>query len=308
MCGCFVDDGQTVETSGATGPSETEDTGTNSSGNEATEGSTTAEESASETLATGSTEDSIEPVSSSDPSLTDSSSSTTNEPTTSTTDDPSSVSESEGFMCEEPFEDCNGEAEDECEANLDESGEHCGMCDNPCAGQCVGGLCQQSRIVFVTQDTHNGNLGGLEGADTICNEAANDANLPGNYYAWLSTSDSSPSERFEPTNRSFVMPNNVMVANNWDDLIDGMLITGIGVDQFGGPVEVAIGCSSGYVWSATTTSGELNGIHHCLNWTTFSPSFEGHTGIPGLPDATWTESPCLPQGCAANMHLYCFQQ
>ena len=36
-----------------------------------------------------------------------------------------------------------------------------------------------NRIVFLTSTTHTGNLGGLTGADAICNDLASTAGLPG---------------------------------------------------------------------------------------------------------------------------------
>jgi hypothetical protein len=47
--------------------------------------------------------------------------------------------------------------------------------------------------VFVTSTVHDGNLGGLAGADAICNSLASDAGLPGTYKAWLSDGFNSPS-------------------------------------------------------------------------------------------------------------------
>jgi len=39
--------------------------------------------------------------------------------------------------------------------------------------------------VFTTSTFHQGNLGGLAGADAICNARAAEASLPGIYMAWL---------------------------------------------------------------------------------------------------------------------------
>jgi len=312
--GCFIDDGRTMGASEATNTSEsgsaTQDISTTGESSgvtlaTATEGGTegtSVGEATTEAMSTG-------PTSTTDPGTTSGNatktSATISTQTGTGTDDPSSGT---GFSCEEPFEDCNGNPDDECEANLDESEEHCGMCDNPCAGVCNGGLCQQSQIVFVTANTFSGDLGGLTGADNICNESAADANLPGTYYAWLSTAVNNPVMRFEPTNRPYVMPNNQMVADDWSDLIDGMLLTGINVDQYGSLVATGIACSSTKVWSATTTSGQQASADHCQNWLTSNPNYSGDTGVQGMMDASWTDSPCAPRNCSEEHHLYCFQQ
>ena len=53
-----------------------------------------------------------------------------------------------------------------------------------CSSTCV----LEARLVFITSTLHDGNLGGVAGADQICNELASDAGLPGTYMAWLSSS------------------------------------------------------------------------------------------------------------------------
>ena len=53
-----------------------------------------------------------------------------------------------------------------------------------------------SGLVFVTSTTHNGNLGGVAGADAICNARAAAAGLPGSYLAWISMADDDPEFRF----------------------------------------------------------------------------------------------------------------
>src|SRR5690606_31062308 len=57
-------------------------------------------------------------------------------------------------------------------------------------GGCApGALCDgEYNYAFVTSQAYKGDLGGLEGADSICNELAADAGLPGTYVAWLSIS------------------------------------------------------------------------------------------------------------------------
>ena len=61
---------------------------------------------------------------------------------------------------------------------------------------CSSSCAKEYKIVFLTSKTYSGDLGGLDGADTICNDLALDAGLPGTYKAWLSDSFVSVSERF----------------------------------------------------------------------------------------------------------------
>ena len=76
-----------------------------------------------------------------------------------------------------------------------------------------------TRIAFVTSTVHQGNLGGLAGADTICNNLAQQAGLPGTYLAWLSGADASPSERFAKTKLAYVGTDGLLIANGYADLI-----------------------------------------------------------------------------------------
>ncbi|MCA9638830.1 MAG: DUF4215 domain-containing protein, partial [Myxococcales bacterium] len=62
--------------------------------------------------------------------------------------------------------------------------------------ECDASCQSEARHVFVTDETYNGALGGLAGADQKCQASASAANLPGSYYAWVSASDGSPSSRF----------------------------------------------------------------------------------------------------------------
>jgi hypothetical protein len=46
-------------------------------------------------------------------------------------------------FCEAPYADCDHKYSNGCETNTAESQAHCGACNQPCAGNCVSGECQQ---------------------------------------------------------------------------------------------------------------------------------------------------------------------
>lgn len=60
---------------------------------------------------------------------------------------------------------------------------------------CLDHVCQVeplpagAKLVFVTRTTFKGTLGGLSGADALCNAAAAAGMLPGRFKAWLSTNE-----------------------------------------------------------------------------------------------------------------------
>ena len=62
----------------------------------------------------------------------------------------------------------------------------------------------QQRRVFVTSTTSGPDLGGLAGADTVCNTLAADAGLGGAWVAWLSTQSVNAEDRLTPGSGPFV--------------------------------------------------------------------------------------------------------
>ncbi len=200
---------------------------------------------------------------------------------------------------------------------------------------CNGTVDENVKYMFVSSTTHNGNLGGLAGADTICDDLASAAGLPdGDYMAWLSDSASSPSTRFNQSVIPYVSRDSTQVAANFAQLVnvssglDSALMTEAGVvptvtsQHF---VEVA-------AWTATWTDGTtgfvassttgLPGFGMCDDWTreetgVVSPPFggsatDGFVGFPSVDDEranVWTAWQ-FPEvnGCAEEFNLICVQQ
>jgi len=102
-----------------------------------------------------------------------------------------------------------------------------------------------TRIVFITSENYDGKFtgnafscgDGIVGADCVCNGLAAAEGLGMNFKAWLSTSAGGPASEestFFPSPTPYVRVNGVMVAANWDDLIDGAILHPIEVDEKGG--------------------------------------------------------------------------
>ncbi len=72
--------------------------------------------------------------------------------------------------------------------------------------------------VFVTSTRHDGDLGGLEGADDICQELSRVAGLSGSFKAWLSDDSDSPSSRFTHAETPYVLTDGARIASNWGEL------------------------------------------------------------------------------------------
>ena len=163
----------------------------------------------------------------------------------------------------------------------------------PCG---AGGPCR----VFVTSTAYGGSIGGLTGADEICQIFADGANLPGTYKAWLSDSSASPSTRFVRSTGPYRLVDGTQIAADWAHLTDGSLRAPITLTENGDTVN-----DSYYVWTYTKvdgtggTSGE-----HCGNWT--AATGNGFRGTAAYKDSNWTQSGSA--ACNTGQHIYCFQQ
>jgi len=197
-----------------------------------------------------------------------------------------------------------------CEEDVSESNEHCGECDNPCNGNCFNGECVVRKYAFLTEDMEKGNLGGLLGADEMCQQQASVAGLPGIYRAWLSTGSSNPESRFTSSPNGYMMPNGSLLATSWNDLTDGSLANKLNITQHGDLIDYGLECIGTRVWSNTTIDGEtLNDTLDCQQWLFDSLVLSGNVGNPGSGEDAWTADDfCSPQKCNTFKHLYCFQQ
>ncbi len=160
-----------------------------------------------------------------------------------------------------------------------------------------GGPCR----VFVTSTQYGGVLGGLAGADALCQTRASQAGLPGTYKAWLSDGTASPSTRFVRSRGPYRLLDGTTIARGWADLTDGSLAAPIDVTESGNAVANSTG-----VWTHTEPDGTARGgDDHCGNWG--SATGDGDIGTHTSPsNDRWTQDAVA--GCNNGQHLYCFQQ
>jgi hypothetical protein len=159
-----------------------------------------------------------------------------------------------------------------------------------------------ARLVFVTSETFDGtDVGsgmGAAGGDAHCQRLANAAGHQGRYLAWLSDSSSSPASRFTQSQYRYRLIDGTVIAEDFDDLIDGELLAPLVLDEYG---VIQDGISDG-PWTGTSIAGDASD-DHCLDWL---GSGSGLTGLAGSTTSTWTES--LLKVCGQSHRLYCFQQ
>jgi len=152
--------------------------------------------------------------------------------------------------------------------------------------------------IFVTNTVQNANLGGIAGADELCAGQASDANLGGEFKAWLSTRTSSVSDRLTHSSGAYVLVNGTVVANDWDDLVDGSILAPINLDANGEP-------RTGDVWTGTLATGASFPDDDCAAFTSDSADI-ALCGASASTTATWTEN--ITPACSVQLRLYCIEQ
>jgi hypothetical protein len=188
------------------------------------------------------------------------------------------------------------------------------------------------KLVFVTSQAFNGNLGGLAGADAKCQTLARAAGLPGTYKAWLGNATVSAASRLTHATVPYTLVNGTVIANDFADLGTGkpnkpdvhhfflrhaLDLTELGTPPVGG---TATGCFNFpdnriAVWTNAGTDGRIvnnNPVNSCgSNWNSAGPSTAsgpfGVVGVVGEVSANWAEW-CGGGQCEKTAPLYCFQQ
>jgi Protein of unknown function (DUF1554) len=157
--------------------------------------------------------------------------------------------------------------------------------------------------MFVTSAGYTGNLGGVAGADAICQTHAQAAGLVGTFRARISTVASPAASRLVHYSGPYYRRSPTgpfVVAVNWADLTDGAISAAIATDEFG----VSAG-SSTYAWTGTWTNGTPYSTS-CTNWTDSAMTSSGHVGHTSAGNASWTAS--FDALCNTARRLYCVQQ
>jgi hypothetical protein len=207
--------------------------------------------------------------------------------------------------------------------NVPECATNCGdEVDDGCGGTMSCGVCQSAdtcrslcaadahRLVFVTSQIYvGGMIGGLDGADRLCQERAAIAHFNGTFRAWLSDSTGSPSTRMVHGIGKYSTPDGVPIAKGWEDMILGQLIHSIHVDEFGQFHGGGAGCHmEPTAWTGTNTDGTLytGGTlgNTCGNWDDLTS--DGMVGNTNGSALAWSLDCNVP--CDLATALYCFEQ
>ncbi|MEM8609869.1 MAG: hypothetical protein AAGF92_22425 [Myxococcota bacterium] len=161
-----------------------------------------------------------------------------------------------------------------------------------------GGAPSSASIVFVTEAVQNGALGGIQVADRLCQTEADLAGVDGTFAVWLSTTDSSVADRLVQSSGPYTLVDGTLIANDWQDLLDGTIQAPINLDASGTQ-------RGGDVWTGTLATGESFAGGDCEGFTegTMGVSQCGSTASAG---SAWTEA--STPSCSTQLRLYCFEQ
>lgn len=171
-------------------------------------------------------------------------------------------------------------------------------------GQCTFDTtgCGNFRTIFVTSTLVRGDVN-IGGADAECEARADNAGLEGTFKAWISGTPSTfGNARIRNTHSPFpyVRVDGVMVAVNWDDLVDGQLLAPINITEHGVPVT-----SSFQAWTGTLPDG----AEAELRCGDFINGHVGTSGIVGDVNSTGTAWSNIGSArCNTSHRLYCLEQ
>jgi len=203
--------------------------------------------------------------------------------------------------------------------------------DSKCTTDCKNGFLR----AFVTHETFTGNLGGIAGADGLCNEAAAAAGLVPNdrFVAWLATERYSAKPVLKSTcGLPYYLTDGTKLADGIDSLLamnPSPLFTPLNIDENGTTVNGAI-----LAWTCIgATEPDCDESSTCHAWNSEFPDNEGIYGIVSFHEfikhwnigldafleylteeyCTKTKSApywsiCNAASCNTKAHLYCFEK
>jgi hypothetical protein len=155
--------------------------------------------------------------------------------------------------------------------------------------------------VFVLSRTVRGDLNGVGEADQLCTASARDADLDGEWVAWLSSGARTARDRVTSPG-PFVLVDGTRVSATKAQLTGGTLEHAIDLDERRKPVS-----NDTTVWTGTRADGTSSGFGEtCMDWNPSTPSIaQGRTGSVRATDGGWTQG-ALAQ-CSNLARVYCFE-
>ena len=169
-----------------------------------------------------------------------------------------------------------------------------------------------AKTVFLTSTTHPGNVGGLDGADAICQGLADSAGIGDTrrYRAWLASGDGAPDTLFMRSASPYVRTDGATVADDFTDLTSCDAAAPFNCLQ--NPINVTEGNVAlvGFrpAWTNVLPSGSIHGVFSqdsCFYWT--ADLFFARVGNASHTTPGWTAAGAGFE-CGVAAHLFCFEQ
>ncbi|CAN5896217.1 hypothetical protein BH11MYX4_BH11MYX4_16080 [soil metagenome] len=176
-----------------------------------------------------------------------------------------------------------------------------------------GGDAAGAMLVFATSGEYGPDFGGVAGADTYCQGAARNENLPnaltdGSYLAWVATvASDAPAARFRKSSTGYKRTDGVLVAADWAGLVSGNLLAPINLTESRGPLGTTV-----LTWTNVAADGTLlSGARSCGAWTSSAIAETVGYGDATSMARAWTDSSSTAPAtvsCNKVLRIYCFQQ
>ena len=207
----------------------------------------------------------------------------------------------------DPETDCTDGSDNDCDGKTDEATKGGGAsCSNDC--ECYSGRCDNNNCahrIFVTSSKWDGKLGGLGGADSKCNSAAQGAGLSGNWGAILSDSSTTAKSR-TTVNGPVYNLNGDKIADDSTDLWDGNIDSDVAYDESGTDISGS-GSMDDWAWTGSDSGGGTRSSKVCSNWTSDANGPNGALGDSGDSGSEWLEETYSngDDNCDQSHRLYC---
>ncbi len=158
-----------------------------------------------------------------------------------------------------------------------------------------------ANYVFVTSQAYSGQLGGLSGADALCQAHADDAGLPGRFVAWLAVTDAGIHPRFDG-GRGWARPDGCPFGDTLESVtLSPRIYYPLALDEHGQAV------SHVDAWTGAHRSGNPTATpgQTCADWTSGeADAGAARTGVVASSGDDWNDN--LNRPCTLRLPLYCF--
>jgi hypothetical protein len=160
---------------------------------------------------------------------------------------------------------------------------------------------QTPRMLFITSLPHNGNLGGIEGAEELCMLRATAAGWKGSWNAVLATSYAGAAANVGgSTTAKIVDTSGNELAEDLNDMWDGVNL--VPTDEYGAAHPGAT------PWSAIDATGNLFGSDTCDDWQGGDAYIYGGTASQGNATTLAWLAVGGSKSCALPHEIYCLSR